>query len=110
MDHWFFCKDFFNWLVEQDFNWVTKAKRNTVLYREIEHPIWTRKIYLKVSSMEELLQELYPKLKVLGNKCFVSIPNIFIKLSYKVYNKKGESVTTYRNGQIALTPLQNDGV
>ena len=54
MDRWFFCKDFFNWLLEQGFDWVTKAKRNTVLYREIEHPIWSRKIYVKVSSMELL--------------------------------------------------------
>ena len=38
---------------------------------------------------------------MLGNKGFVSIPDIFIKLPYKVYNKKGESVTTYRYVPIA---------
>lgn len=37
MDRWYLCKDFFNFLTDNSFDWVTKAKRNTALYqKEIE--------------------------------------------------------------------------
>jgi hypothetical protein len=32
MDRWFLCWDFFEWLQSKGFDWVTKAKKNTVLY------------------------------------------------------------------------------
>lgn len=99
MDRWFLCKKLFNWLLEHGFDWVTKAKRNTVLYRRIENPR-SRKRYVKVSP-KELLKEAYPKLKAAGKNGFVSIPEIYIRLPYKVYNKKGASVDTYRYVPIA---------
>jgi len=99
MDRWYLSKKFLDWLLEHDFDWVTKAKRNTVLYRRIENP-WSRKKYAKVSPAE-LLKEVYPKIKTTGKNGFVSIPEIYIKLPYTVYNKKGESVNTYRYVPIA---------
>jgi hypothetical protein len=38
MDRWYLSKDFFTFLEDNDYDWVTKAKRNTALYRkEIEN-------------------------------------------------------------------------
>jgi hypothetical protein len=37
MDRWYLCKDFFTFLEDNNFDWVTKAKRKTALYHtEIE--------------------------------------------------------------------------
>ncbi|WP_407314885.1 hypothetical protein [Desulfosporosinus sp. SB140] len=30
MDRWYLCKKFLKWLIDERFDWVTKAKRNTV--------------------------------------------------------------------------------
>ncbi|GFZ82948.1 hypothetical protein GCM10008018_31130 [Paenibacillus marchantiophytorum] len=35
MDRWYLCKEFFAFLEEHQFDWVTKAKRNTSLFRKI---------------------------------------------------------------------------
>jgi hypothetical protein len=39
MDRWYLCKDFFNFLLANQFDWVTKAKRNTALYKREIHPL-----------------------------------------------------------------------
>jgi len=33
MDRWFLCKDLFQWLSSNNFDWVTKCKRKTALYQ-----------------------------------------------------------------------------
>jgi hypothetical protein len=35
MDRWYLCKDFFAFLESHQFDWVTKAKRNTALFRKM---------------------------------------------------------------------------
>lgn len=38
MDRWYLCKNFFSFLEENNFDWVTKAKRNTALFRKVIEP------------------------------------------------------------------------
>lgn len=49
MDRWFLCKDFFNWLLQHNFDWVTKAKKNTVLYCKYYDPVSRKEQYKKAN-------------------------------------------------------------
>ncbi|TCL54655.1 hypothetical protein EDC14_10611 [Hydrogenispora ethanolica] len=57
MDRWFLCKDLFVWLISQGFDWVTKAKRNTILFRKTYDPALHRETYAKVNP-KQLLREI----------------------------------------------------
>lgn len=100
MDRWFLCKDFFNWLFEHNFDWVTKAKRNTVLYCKSFDPVSRKAQYKKVNP-KELLRAVYIKLSILGKGGVISIPDIYIKLPYKTTNRKGEPMRRWRYVPIA---------
>jgi len=76
MDRWFLCKGFFNWLVEHNFDWVTKAKKNTVLYCKCFDPISQKEQYKKVNP-KELLRTVYIKLSALSKGGVIIIPDIF---------------------------------
>ncbi|NLI92553.1 MAG: transposase [Peptococcaceae bacterium] len=92
MDRWFLCKKFLRWLMDQGFDWVTKAKRNTVLYRKIYDPVLRKERYIKLNP-KQLLQEVYPKLRLLGKGCVLSIPNIYLKVPYETFTRKGKPIT-----------------
>jgi hypothetical protein len=49
MDRWYLCKDFFNFLEQHSFDWVTKAKRNTALFRKEIHPLTGRERFVPVN-------------------------------------------------------------
>ena len=100
MDRWFLCKHFFNWLLDHQFDWVTKAKKNTVLYCKIVDPASKKELYMKVNP-RKLLQDVYRQLCVLGKGCIISIPDIYIKLSYETTNRKGEPMRKWRYVRIA---------
>ena len=61
MDRWFLCKKFLNWLMDQNFVWVTKAKPNTVLFRKIYDPVLGKEHYVKLNP-KQLLREVYPRI------------------------------------------------
>jgi hypothetical protein len=88
MDRWFLCKKFLRWLMDQGFDWVTKAKRNTVLFRKVYDPVLRKEHYIKLNP-KQLLQEVYPKLRILGKGCVLSIPDIYIKVPYQTLTRKG---------------------
>jgi hypothetical protein len=46
LDRWFLCKKLFIWLSDRNFDWVTKAKRNTVLFRKVYDPVLRKEIYI----------------------------------------------------------------
>ncbi|GAB6171670.1 hypothetical protein JCM15765_11480 [Paradesulfitobacterium aromaticivorans] len=101
MDRWYMKKEFFNFLTAHSFDWVTKAKRNTALYRkEIES--WSgRERYVPLNA-RMLIKEVFPRLKVQGSGLVsVSIPNIYIKLPYETTGKRGKTVKKYRYTPIA---------
>lgn len=100
MDRWFLCKKFLVWLVEHKFDWVTKAKRNTVLFRKSYDPVLKKEKFVKLNP-GYLLREVYPKLRVLGREHVLSIPDIYIKLPYEDITRKGKPITRHRFTPIA---------
>lgn len=78
MDRWFLCKKFLSWLMDEKFDWVTKAKRNTVLFRKIYDPVLGKELYIKLNS-KQLLREVYPRVRALGKGSVLSIPMAYAK-------------------------------
>lgn len=62
MDRWFLCKQFLLWLIDHGFDWVTKAKRNTILFRKVYDPLQHKDIFIKINP-KQLLREVYPKIR-----------------------------------------------
>ncbi|WP_249536740.1 hypothetical protein [Serpentinicella alkaliphila] len=54
----FLCKDFFNWLTDHQYDWVTKAKRNTALYRKEIENITGRERFIPVKP-SMLIKEVF---------------------------------------------------
>ena len=92
MDRWFLCKKFLVWLVDQNFDWVTKGKRNTVLFRKIYDVGQQKEIYVKLNP-KQLLREVYPKIRALENGSVLCIPDIYIKLPHETFTRKGKPIT-----------------
>jgi len=100
MDRWFLCRNFFNWLIEHNFDWVIKAKKNTVLYCKYFDPVSRKARYKKINP-KELLRTVYTKLSTLGKSGVISIPDIYIKLSCDTTNRKGKPMRRWRYVPIA---------
>ena len=91
MDRWFFNKDFFLALETLNFDWVTKAKRNTVFYRLVPGPVpGSKERYVRVNA-RELLRQNYHFLVDVSASGLVSLalPNIFLMHYEPVPNAKG---------------------
>jgi hypothetical protein len=101
MDRWFLCKHFFVWLTDNNFDWVTKAKRNTVLWRKVYDPVLGKEVYTKLNP-SYLLREVYPKLKFCRPGQGLSLPDIYIKLPYETKTRKGKPITRQRYELIAV--------
>ncbi|WP_243270061.1 transposase [Thermanaerosceptrum fracticalcis] len=95
MDRWFLCKKFLNWLTGQNFDWVTKAKRNTALFKKIYDPVLGKERCIKLNP-KQLLREVYSQLRVLGKESVLSIPDIYIKMPYETLTRKGKPITRQR--------------
>ncbi|WP_245280929.1 transposase [Desulfitobacterium hafniense] len=94
MDRWFLCKDFFQWLNSNGFDWVTKCKRNTALY-QLSGYDWNNNPRYSPVNPRQLLEKVYPILIKTGKpgECVsISIPDIYIKLPVMKPNKKGRLV------------------
>jgi hypothetical protein len=92
MDRWFLCKELFQWLTSNNFDWVTKCKRNTALY-QLSGIDWNGKKRFSPVNPAQLLSKVYPQLMKSGKggECVsVSIPDIYIKLPEMQMNKKGK--------------------
>jgi hypothetical protein len=102
MDRWFLCKEFFTFLEDHQFDWVTKAKRNTALFRKVIEPITLRERFVPLNP-GMLISEVYPDLTHQASSGLVSIaiPQIYMKRPYQVINKKGKEVTKQRYVRIA---------
>ena len=85
MDRGYLCKDFFVFLMAQGFDWVTKAKRNTALYRKVIESGTKRERYVPLNPIM-LIKEVYSQLLKQGTLGLVSIsiPNIYILNSRKI--------------------------
>jgi hypothetical protein len=103
MDPWYLCKDFFNFLTDNQFDWVTKAKRNTALYRKEVCPLTQKERFVPVRPLT-LIQQVFGRLRTQSSSGLVSIsiPNIYMKMPYETTNKKGKRVRKQRYTPIAV--------
>ncbi len=101
MDRWYLCKDFFVFLMAHNFDWVTKAKRNTALYRKVNEP-GRRERYIPVSA-RQLIKEAYKSLMVKGTTGLtaISLADIYMKLPYPTTGRKGQPTVKQRLVPIA---------
>lgn len=95
MDRWFLCKEFFVWLQDHNFYWVTKAKWNTALFKKVIEPVYGRERFVLVNA-KELIREVWPHLNGLsgskGDTVSIGIEDIYIKLPKEVIGKRGKAV------------------
>jgi hypothetical protein len=75
---------------------VTKAKRNTVLFRKTYDHRLGKEIFIKLNPQTRLLREAYPKLRKDGSA--MSIADIYIKIPYETGYQEGKAYHTSRNG------------
>lgn len=103
MDRWYLSKDFFNFLTDNSLDWVTKAKRNTALYRKDIESWSGRERYVPISPLM-LIKEVFSQLIAQGKSgiASVSVPNIYIKMPYETTNNKGKKVVKKRYMSIAV--------
>lgn len=99
MDRWYLNKAFFVFLQAHSFDWVTKAKRNTALYRKIQQP-GRRDRFVPVSP-RQLIVESYKRLTSGNGLSAVAIDGIYMKLPYETLGRKGQLVTKNRLVPIA---------
>ena len=103
MDRWFLCKDFFQWLNSNGYDWVTKCKRNTALY-QLSGTDWNGKPRYSPVNPGKLLAIVYNQLIKTGKPgdlASVSIPDIYIKLPEMKPNKKSKMVRKQVYTQVA---------
>lgn len=107
MDRWYLSKDFFNFLTSNSYDWVTKAKRNTAIYRRVIKPWSGQERFVSINA-RMLIKEIFPQLKIQGpGLVSVAVPDIYMKMPYKVTNKKGKVVTKQRFTPIAAVVAMN---
>jgi hypothetical protein len=99
MDRWYWCKEFVVFLQAHSFDWVTKAKRNTALYRKIQEP-GRHDRYVPVTP-RQLIRETYKRLASGSGLSAVAIEGIYMKLPYETQGRKGQTVTKHRLVPIA---------
>lgn len=89
MDRWYLCKDFFVFLMQHNLDWVTKAKRNTALFRLVKEP-GRRDRYIPVSA-RQLIKEAYTSLitKRSSGLSAIALADIYMKLPFPAMGRKG---------------------
>ncbi|WP_254611158.1 transposase [Paenibacillus sp. JMULE4] len=102
MDRWYLCKKFFVFLEENNFDWVTKAKRNTALFRKVIEPGTRRERFVPLTPVM-LIREVFKDLtrQATSGLSSISIPGIYMKRPYTTINRKGKQVTKQRFVPIA---------
>ncbi|QJD88152.1 transposase [Cohnella herbarum] len=110
MDRWYLCKDFFVFLQNHSYDWVTKAKRNTALFRKIAEP-GRRERFVPVSA-RQLIREAYKCLAATGHGLSaIALTDIHMKLPHVTVRRRGQPVTKDRLVPIAAivaTRLKED--
>ncbi|WP_260982259.1 transposase [Paenibacillus sp. 32O-W] len=102
MDRWYLCKHFFSFLEENNFDWVTKAKRNTALFRKVIEPGTRRERYVPLTPVM-LIREVFKELtrQATSGLSSISIPGIYMKRPYITVNRSGKQVTKQRYVPVA---------
>ncbi|WP_269078039.1 transposase [Alicyclobacillus acidoterrestris] len=102
MDRWYFSKPFLRQCESQNFDWVTKAKRNTQLFRRLIEPGTGRERFVPVRP-KDLIREVYPLLMQQRDVDVASVAceNIYLKMPTTSVNRKGEVVVKMKYAPIA---------
>ena len=101
MDRWYLSKEFFVFLMDHQFDWVTKAKRNTALFRKVTAH-GRRDRYVPVSA-RQLIKEAYTSLtsQPSSGLSAVALPDIYMKLPYPATGRNGQATIKDRFVPIA---------
>ncbi len=102
MDRWYFSKPFLLQCESRNFDWVTKAKRNTQLFRRIIEPGTGRERFVPIRP-RDLIREVYPMLMAQANVDVASVAcqNIYLKMPKTSVNRRGEPCTKMKYTPIA---------
>ncbi|NQX69756.1 hypothetical protein HQN90_26850 [Paenibacillus alba] len=102
MDRWYLCKIFFAFLELNQFDWVTKAKRNTALFQKEIEPLTRRERYVPLTPIMLIREGFKPLTRqATVGLASIAIPDIYLKQPYTLTNRKGKQVTKQRYVQIA---------
>jgi len=92
MDRWFFKKPFLAELEKLNFDWVTKAKRNTVFYYLVPGPTpFARPRYVRIAA-QDLIRKYYHHLLPASSSSGVmsfALNGLYLKVSEPVPGAKG---------------------
>ena len=102
MDRWYFSKPFLLQCESANFDWVTKAKRNTQLFRRMVEPGTGRERFVPIRP-KDLIREVYPMLIAQANVDVASVAceNIDLKMPKASVNRWGEARTKMKYTRIA---------
>ncbi|MCF8568617.1 transposase [Alicyclobacillus tolerans] len=102
MDRWYFSKPFLLQCESANFDWVTKAKRNTQLFRRMIEPGTGRERFVPIRP-KDLIREVYPMLMAQTNVDVASVAceNIYVKMPKTSVNRRGELSTKMKYTPIA---------
>jgi hypothetical protein len=92
MDRWYLCKEFFVFLEDHQFDWVTKAKRNTALFRKVIEPCTRRERYVPLTPVM-LIREVFKDLVRQAKSGIVSVAIPGILHETAVYGNKPKRKT-----------------
>jgi len=93
MDRWYFSKPFLLQCESANFDWVTKAKRNTQLFRRMVEPGTGRERFVPIRP-KDLIREAYPLLmaQTRVDVACVACENIHIKMPAASVNRRGRAL------------------
>jgi hypothetical protein len=102
MDRWYLSKSFLRQCESLQFDWVTKAKRNTQLFRRVIEPGTGRERFVPIQA-RDLIREVFPLLRLQQHKEVASVacPNIDLKMPVERINRKGNRVVKMKYTPIA---------
>jgi hypothetical protein len=102
MDRWYLSKPFLRECESMLFDWVTKAKRNTALFRLVIEPGTMRKRYVPIKP-RDLIREVFPRLKMQASTgvAFIACPGIYMKMPVPYINRKGKLSSKMKYAPVA---------
>lgn len=92
MDRWFLCKDLFRWLEARCFDWVTKAKSNTVLYQLTGCDYRGIPRYRSVTARMLLIEHYNLFVGKKNDRLAIPIPDIYMKMPVMRPGRNGRLV------------------
>ncbi|GMA62840.1 transposase [Alicyclobacillus fastidiosus] len=102
MDRWYFSKPFLRQCESANFDWITKAKRNTKLFRRLIEPGTGRERFVPIQPID-LIREVYPRLKMQPKAKVASVvcQDIYIQMPTEKRNRKGQMIIKMKYTPIA---------